>query len=148
MGRRNSSDPFASHVDSQQIRHTGAAAASDEEEATACILSRSRSSGAARAWPRGIAGARARDASRAPTLLRGTSSSQSPGSTIVPPRDRAWTRLARRFVRRRESFCAFQRGALAKPRAVWGRGWISQSAAIEKNEGLGTPQKMSVCTNV
>ena len=96
----------------------------------------------------GIAGARARDASRAPTLLRGTSSSQSPGSTIVPPRDRAWTRLARRFVRRRESFCAFQRGALAKPRAVWGRGWISQSAAIGKNEGLGTPQKMSVCTNV
>ena len=106
------------------------------------------SSGRAWAWPRGIAGARARDASRAPTLLRGTSSSQSPGSTIVPPRDRAWTRLARRFVRRRESFCAFQRGALAKPRAVWGRGWISQSAAIEKNEGLGTPQKMSVCTNV
>jgi len=40
------------------------------------------------------------------------------------------------------------RGALAKPRAVWGRGWISQSAAIGKNEGLGTLQKMSVCTNV
>ena len=72
----------------------------------------------------------------------------SPGSTIVPPRDRAWTRLARRFVRRRESFCAFRAGRLpSRARCGAGDGFRNPRRS-GKTRVWRTLQKMSVCTNV
>ena len=78
---------------------------------------RRRSSGAARAWPRGSP-ERARETRRERRRSFAARASQSPGSTIVPPRDRAWTRLARRFVRRRESSVPSARGACQAARGV------------------------------
>ena len=114
-GRRRSVRPFASHVDPQQIRHTGAAAAATRRRRRRDHL-HARSSG--RAGGPGIAGTRARAverrrsfASRVPLRLRGRRASRL--ATAPGP-------LARRFVRRRGRFVPAR--ALAKPRARVGPG--------------------------